>query len=624
MRLRSHLILLVVVSVAPLAAFAAFLIWQDLAVEDEVRKVGARDTTRALSLAVDRELRATFSVLETLAASPALADGNLQKFHELCAGAVLGRKGVWIILFDPSGQQILNSNKPFGSPLPNPIRQTKPPGTDPRYPLLQVGGPHVIRQVLGTRKPVVSDLFVALDSGEPIVGVAIPILRGGEVAYVLEMSVEPDTLLQIFRDQEVPATSTASILDERGHVIARTVNSQAMLGRRLSAELMAHIAGTPEGEGVGRTTEGVSVYHNFVRCRTAPWTVSLGISTESSDARQRRTLLLMGGGATFALILGLLVAWLMGRRISASISNLAKASDAMATGQGAPPEIPDLQEVHELRTALIAAGERKRTQDEIARLNVDLDRRVRERTAELEAFTYTVAHDLRAPLRAMQGFADIVLDDAAGRLEPNEMEYLKRIAQAAQRMDALVRDLLAYSRLGSAEVKAETVDLGALIRDVLRGMEAELKAQEAEVVIEDGIPKVLAQRPILFQVVANLLSNGVKFVPPGVAPRLRVSAKHRNGWVRLLVEDNGIGVDPQFREKLFGVFERLHAGDAYPGTGIGLAIVKRAVERMGGQVGVEPREPRGSAFWFELPEVPGSIGVQQESGATYPSAAGKE
>jgi signal transduction histidine kinase len=613
MRLRTHLVLLVLVSVAPLALFAGVLVWQDLAAEEDVRRSGTRDTVRALSLAIDRELRTSFSVLETLAASRSLAEGNLARFHQLCAGAVMGRKGVWVILFDPSGQQILNSSKPFGSPLPNPVRDSKPPGTDPRYPSLRVGGPELVTRVLRTGKPVVSDLFVALDSGEPKIGVAIPILQGGTVSYVLEMSVEPSALLQIFREQEVPSTWTASILDQRGMILSRSINAQATLGKPISAELAAQIAEAPEGEGVGRTLEGVRVYHTYARCRVAPWTVAVGASTERADARERQTLFLVGGGSLLALCLGLAVSWLMGRRISSSISSLSASADAMATGQGASPPVPAVKEVQELRRALIAAGERKRAQDEIARLNVDLDRRVRERTAELEAFTYTVAHDLRAPLRAMQGFSDLVLEDAGGRLEASERDYLKRIAQAAQRMDALVRDLLAYSRLGSVEVTPESVDLGALARDVVRGMEAELKARGAEVVVEEGIPHVLAQRPILFQVMANLMSNAAKFVPHGVDPRIRVHAGVLDGRVRLCVEDNGIGVDPQFREKLFGVFERLQAGDAYPGTGIGLAIVKRAVERMGGRVGVEPRNPRGSVFWFELPRAPGAPASVKEA-----------
>jgi signal transduction histidine kinase len=616
MRLRTYLTLLVLVTAAPLALFAAFLVRQDMAAEEDTRRIGTRDTVRALSLAIDREVRGSLSVLETLAVSPALADDNLKRFHELCTGVVLGRTGAWIILFDSAGQQILNSSKPYGSRLPNPLRETKPPGTDPRYPFLRVGGPELLRKVLLTEKPVVSDLFVALDSGEPKIGVAIPILRNGAVAYVLEMSLEPETLLQIFRDQEVPSTWTAAILDEKGLVIARTINPKTTLGKPIAVELAAQIAAAPEGEGIGRTLEGVKVNHTYARCKVAPWTVSIGRSTERADARQRETLMLVGGGALFALTLGLVVAWLMGRRISASISSLSRSADAMATGREAGPDVLAVKEIRDLRIALIAAGERKRAQDEIARVNVELDRRVRERTEELEAFTYTVAHDLRAPLRAMQGFSDLVLEDARGRLEPDEREYLKRISQAAERMDALVRDLLAYSRLGSVEVRPESVDLGALVKDVLRGMDAELRAKDAEVVVQEAVPKVVAQRPILFQVVANLLSNAAKFVPPGVSPRIRIFAQARDGWVRLVVEDNGIGVAPQFRDKLFGVFERLQAADAYPGTGIGLAIVKRAVERMGGRVGVEPREPRGSAFWFELPlAVPADRPVAAPGGA---------
>jgi len=437
--------------------------------------------------------------------------------------------------------------------------------------------------------------------------------------------VQPDTLLQIFRDQQVPPTSIASILDERGLVIARTVDSKAALGQPVSANFAAQLAQGAEGEGFGRTREGVDVYRTFARCSTANWTVSIAVPTESVDSRRRQTLSLLGGGALLTLTLGLSVAWLMGRRISGAISSLADSADSIASGKPAHPEASTVLEVRELRSALLAAGERKRVQDEVQRLNVDLDRRVRERTAELEAFTYTVAHDLRAPLRAMQGFADLVLEDAGGRLEPGEQEYLKRIAQAAQRMDALVRDLLAYSRLGSAEVKAESVDLGALVQEILRGMDAELKARKAEVLVEEGIPQVLGQRPILFQVVANLISNAVKFVAPGVPPRVRIAAQSRDRWVRVRVEDNGIGVDPQYREKLFGGFERLQAADQYPGTGIGLAIVKRAVEQMGGQVGVEPREPQGSSFWFELPQVPEAPGIRQIGKAlSEPAAKSKE
>lgn len=255
------------------------------------------------------------------------------------------------------------------------------------------------------------------------------------------------------------------------------------------------------------------------------------------------------------------------------------------------------------------AEERRRAEGEVLRLNQELERRVRERTRdlegallELEAFSYTVAHDLRAPLRAMKGFADLVLDEAPERLKPEEKDYLRRITRATVQMDALVRDLLAYSSLGHAALPAETVGLGPLVATVLDELRAELRDCQAQVDVEPGMPDVVGHEKMLRQVVSNLLSNAAKFVAAGTAPRIRIAAQTRGPWVRLLVEDNGIGVAAEYHERIFKVFERLHRSEIYAGTGIGLAIVRRAVERMGGQVGVESEVGKGSRFWIELPE----------------------
>lgn len=258
--------------------------------------------------------------------------------------------------------------------------------------------------------------------------------------------------------------------------------------------------------------------------------------------------------------------------------------------------------------AFVDVTGRKRAEDKVRELNTDLERRVRERTGkleevvrELEAFSYTVAHDLRAPLRAMKGFADLVIQDAGSRLQPEERDYLRRVIDSAGRMDALVHDLLAYSRLGRSGHEAERVALGSLIDEVVQQMGPELRAQRAELTVERGIPDVLGQAEILRQVVTNLLSNAAKFVEPGATPRIRVAAQTRDSWVRLTVEDNGIGIAPEYQGRIFKVFERLHRPELYPGTGIGLAIVDRAIEKMGGRLGVESELGKGSRFWFELP-----------------------
>ena len=267
------------------------------------------------------------------------------------------------------------------------------------------------------------------------------------------------------------------------------------------------------------------------------------------------------------------------------------------------------------------AEERRRAEGEVLRLNQELEKRVRERTRdlegallELEAFSYTVAHDLRAPLRAMKGFSDLVLDEASERLHPEEQDYLRRITWATQQMDALVRDLLAYSGLGHASLPAETVALGPLVSEVLTDLKTELRDRRAQVTVEPGMPDLMGHEKMLRQVLSNLLSNAAKFVSVGTDPLIRIAAQTRGPWVRLVVEDNGIGVAPEYHERIFKVFERLHRAEVYAGTGIGLAIVKRAVERMGGQVGVESEPGKGSRFWIELPQAEATARVMEPAG----------
>jgi PAS domain S-box-containing protein len=266
--------------------------------------------------------------------------------------------------------------------------------------------------------------------------------------------------------------------------------------------------------------------------------------------------------------------------------------------------------VERVVAAFVDVTERKHAEERIRVLNAELEGRVLERTRsleevvrELEAFSYTVAHDLRAPLRAMKGFAELVLEDAGDRLGPEERDYLTRITAAADRMDALVQGLLAYSRLSRDTFVPEAIDLAGILRDVQDQFDMELRDAGAELVVEPGSLQVLGHSASLRQVIANLVSNAAKFVAPGHPPRIRIVSEERGDRVRVWVEDNGIGVAPADRTRIFKVFEKLHDPETYPGTGIGLAIVKRAVEKMGGEVGVESRPPQGSRFWVELPRL---------------------
>jgi PAS domain S-box-containing protein len=239
---------------------------------------------------------------------------------------------------------------------------------------------------------------------------------------------------------------------------------------------------------------------------------------------------------------------------------------------------------------------------QIRRKAQDLEKEVSERTAELresvgslEQFCYTIAHDLRAPLRAMHGFSDALLQEC--HVTETASDYARRISRAAARMDVLIHDLLSYGRLNSADLEIVPLNLAPLLEEVARGSERD----GARIAIETPMPRIHANPTGLKQVFENLLSNALKFVAPGVVPQVRVFAEASDHTVRINIQDNGIGIDPKYHQRIFRVFERLSPSQ-YPGTGIGLAIVQKGVERMGGRVGVQSQPGHGSCFWIELPK----------------------
>ena len=223
---------------------------------------------------------------------------------------------------------------------------------------------------------------------------------------------------------------------------------------------------------------------------------------------------------------------------------------------------------------------------------------------ELESFTYSVSHDLRAPLRALQGLSNALVEDYSDRLDAAGKDFCHRIGTAARRMDTLIQDLLSYSRLSRADLEVKTVELDTVMSDVRNHLESDLRDKHVDLVVPDNLPRVRGHRATLGQVVANLLSNAIKFVAPGVSPRVRIRVEENGDFVRLWVEDNGIGVAPEYQQRIFRIFERLHGVEAYPGTGIGLAIVQKGVERLGGSVGLESSEGAGSKFWIQLRKAP--------------------
>lgn len=245
--------------------------------------------------------------------------------------------------------------------------------------------------------------------------------------------------------------------------------------------------------------------------------------------------------------------------------------------------------------------DRKELLDRIRQHAEELELRIAEReqtNAELEAFSYSVSHDLRAPIRAITGFADAVREEYGDRLDATGHEYLQHVLDGAARMNRLVEDLLNYSRLSRVELELEAVPVARVTATALKNIGTH--DGKIKVAIPDNV-SVRGHEATLVQVIYNLVNNALKFRRPNVRPEINVSVEKNKGFGRITVADNGIGIAPQHRERIFQVFERLHGTEEFPGTGIGLAIVKRSIERMGGRFGLDSEVGRGSTFWVELP-----------------------
>jgi signal transduction histidine kinase len=225
---------------------------------------------------------------------------------------------------------------------------------------------------------------------------------------------------------------------------------------------------------------------------------------------------------------------------------------------------------------------------------------------QLEAFVYSIAHDLRAPLRAMQGFSSLLIEIAGANLNEQGKDYANRISKAAQFMDALLTDLLDFSRLSQQQVELTSVHLQGVVESVLFRLQKDIRDKNAHVESLGPWPDVMAHKPTLAQVLFNLISNALKFFPANAPPFVQVRAEEKGKFIRVWVEDKGLGIAAHHQAEIFRLFTRLD-GEKYSGTGIGLAIVQKGVERMGGHVGVESILGQGSRFWLELKK-PGTAG----------------
>ena len=257
-------------------------------------------------------------------------------------------------------------------------------------------------------------------------------------------------------------------------------------------------------------------------------------------------------------------------------------------------------------------------------VNSKIEAEVKERTSELcsinkqmETFCYSMSHDLKAPLRGIQSFSQILIEDHGQQLGEKAKDCVARIQDSATRMNRLVNDLLEYSRVSTGSLPVTPVDLTRATEEAIRLLSAEVQERASSINVQPDLGVALGHDATVVQVMLNLLSNALRYAKLGTAPVVNIRSECRNGRIRVEVQDNGIGIAPQYHQRIFEIFERIPGANTPCGTGVGLAIVAKAIERLGGKLGVESIPASGSTFWFELPSV-ASIAASRRSKA--PSA----
>jgi signal transduction histidine kinase/ActR/RegA family two-component response regulator len=589
--LRRRLFLLAAAAILPLAVAA----WGGLYALARQQRAQAQsvglELARSVATGVDAELRSSILVLEALATTPTLDVDDVPGLL-LRAGRVLAQEPNWvaITLASPEGRVVADTRVPAGV--------APPPVADEQS----------FRRVVRSGQPVVGDL-ASHPQGTWRFAVRVPVVRRGELRYVLSALVDPEKVRGIVARQRTPPDWVISIVDSQGRRVARSRAHEVNLGGRLSESVAAVVAGgTDEGVGIAYTLEGERIFSPYSRL-PGGWTAVLGIPTALVEAAVVRSLAVYAGGVLLSIVLGTLAAVWVARSINRPIGDLRDAAEALGRGERPRGPSTSIQEIREVASALTRTAERLETAGIERNDLLEKERAAREAAESAdrakEEFLAVLSHELRTPLNAVYGWARL--------LQSGEVRDPGVVARA---MDAIVRnsdvqvqlidDLLDLSRITSGKMRLElrAVDMRHVVEGALDAVRpaAAVKGVRLEAVVESAAGPVVGDAARLQQVVWNLLMNAVKFTPTGGRVDLRLG--RAGSRVEIVVSDTGQGIAP---DVLPHVFERFRQADSsstrkHGGLGLGLALVKHLLELHGGDVVAQSEgEGRGATFVARLP-----------------------
>ena len=474
------------------------------------------------------------------------------------------------------------------------------------------------QQALASENPLAVEPAFGRLTGIAVLQVAYAARREtGEPRFVLLASLNLEKYMQLRATSLPRKTAVIALMDGKGTILTWHPDGEKLRGTSIADSPLFRFARERHGEEVREDFEvgGVSriwAASALPEFPEAGLHVLVGVAKKNLLAAANRNL---GQALSILAVVSLLVfagAWALvelgirrqAARVIAAVSRFGRGDFGTRIGKPYPRG-----EMGDLMVALDHDFELMQAQrDAIQRLNADLERRVAERTAqietsskELEDFTYTVSHDLRTPLRAIDGFSRILEEDYGDKLDDEARRLIGVVRENTRKMGQLIDDLLTFSRLGRNPIAATSINMEALARSALAEIDAPAAAGRARIEIH-ALPEAWGDPAPIKQVWTNLLSNAIKFSGKRDQPLIEVSAHDDGANAVYCVKDNGAGFDMQYYAKLFGVFQRLHGNDEFPGTGVGLAIVRRIVSRHGGRAWAEGKMGEGAAFYFSLPK----------------------
>jgi len=599
LRLRTLLIILVLITTIPIALFAAWLISRSSAQQEVLVDRQNIEQARAIIVAVDQEFEDVIASLNVLALLDPIDADDMTRFNELSA-RVLPTHPEWesIRLIDPSFRVVASTGGPSTAALQH---------------------PEFVRQVIATRQPAVSHALREATSGRWMVTIGVPVIRGGQLRYVLGARLYVGAFSEILHRQSVQPGGVVTLLDAEPKIVARTLNEDRYLGRAPSADFLIRSRNALEGSGRTRLLEGTPAYSAWSRSQRTGWTIGVGLPAEPIVGPVRRsfTALLLAGVCMLGA--ALMLALILGRDIVRGQTAAAAAARALARGERPAFFESRIVETRDLADGLREAGvileQRQRERDE-AQAEADRHRAAlldREKSARRNAealnrakdeFIATVSHELRTPLNAIFGWVSLLRTGALD--EARRAHALDVIERNTRAQAQLVEDLLDMSRViqGNVRLGMEPLDLAVVLDSAMESLKPTADARQITVVstAPHGLAFVSGDQSRLQQVVWNLLSNALKFTPPGGRIDASVATADLDAVVR--VSDSGEGIATDFLPHVFDRFrqENAEVTRTHSGLGLGLSLVRHLVELHGGTIAAaSDGKGKGATFTIRLP-----------------------